>query len=179
MAILKTYSITSDITAQTIESDRLYDEIVIDNSITGFEGITRLGDNFNIHGTSINNESSLDAVILNHSGIAYSEDLTLNELTSNEDNLNPQGWGFAKTVYLNSNNSSRKIYGLEKGYIGEEKTLVNNGNKYITLVHNSSRANSLNHIMCGGKKSLKFPPQGVLKIQYFSDNCWRIINKSW
>jgi len=65
---LKRYTITTDITTGTLNGDILQQQIKDSEHVTEFEYIVQMGDSLDIHGGSINNESSLDTLILNHDG---------------------------------------------------------------------------------------------------------------
>jgi len=74
MSILKTYSITNDISVGNIETDRLELEIKESNFVTDYQGFYIEGDNINILGTTFSgvtfsNETTLDNLILNHDGL--------------------------------------------------------------------------------------------------------------
>lgn len=62
---LKTYSKASDFSSGVI-THQLHDQIVADGSVENFGGITSDGDDINIIGDSLLDETSLDAVIASH-----------------------------------------------------------------------------------------------------------------
>lgn len=73
MNILKTYSITSDITAQMAKASKLHKEIVADGCITGFHSVSVAGDVLKILGDTLDNETDLDAVVLAHDGCSLDD----------------------------------------------------------------------------------------------------------
>jgi hypothetical protein len=67
MALLKSYNIAQELPTG-INSLMLKDEIIASNSVTGFATELIDGDNLEIHGIALSNESALDAVISAHVG---------------------------------------------------------------------------------------------------------------
>ncbi len=65
MALLKTYSIASDITSQDLTEALLHRELVDAGDIVSFTGLNRAGDVLEVHGTSYT-ESNVDATVLAH-----------------------------------------------------------------------------------------------------------------
>jgi len=68
MAKLKTYSISTNITSALVDSGRLHGEIQSSGYVSGFKGISIDGDNVEIIGDSLLNESALDTLLQNHDG---------------------------------------------------------------------------------------------------------------
>ena len=65
MAILKTYSISGDITAGLVLLRQLHDEIEDDGCVTDFDGLVAEGDDLKVIGSAMN-EATLDGLVLNH-----------------------------------------------------------------------------------------------------------------
>jgi len=66
MALLKTYSISEDVTQGVVNSILLKEEIKVSQSVDGFTGITTKDDVLNIFGDGFSNEGDCDNVVLNH-----------------------------------------------------------------------------------------------------------------
>lgn len=76
MAILKTYTISTDITAGALNSMKLHKEIAATSHVTGFTGLgTIIADNFDILGTTLADETALDALVLAHTITGPSTDM--------------------------------------------------------------------------------------------------------
>lgn len=73
MALLKTYTISTDTAYGAVNTDRLHAEISSSGHVSNFNGLCVIGGNLEIMGDSLLDEPSLDALILAH------EDLDLNE----------------------------------------------------------------------------------------------------
>lgn len=88
MALLKTYSIGSDITSGTVNTSRLHIAINSSGHVNGFKGITTRGDVLEIEGDKLSDESGLNAIVLSHSGLNPDKRLesTFKSLTTTERN---------------------------------------------------------------------------------------------
>lgn len=69
MALLKTYSINSDVTAKKVDPGSLVLAIKSGGWVAGFEGVDVDGDALSVNGSSFVNEPALDAEVLGHSGV--------------------------------------------------------------------------------------------------------------
>lgn len=69
MALLKTYSISGDITAGVCSAPKMHNDISNSSSVTSFDGVTVEGDILKVYGDSFANETLLDSTVLNHDGI--------------------------------------------------------------------------------------------------------------
>jgi hypothetical protein len=137
------------------------------------------GDVLEILGTSISSQVNLDATIQNHSGVDYSSEISYS-LNTTINNLNPDGWKYAKRIIINSDNKNNKIYGLQAGEDKEVKELINGGSLDFSVFHNSAKASIGNNVFCGAKRNLKVVPHGVLQVEYnIEEGFWRIISISW
>lgn len=69
MALLKTYSVASDITAQAVDCGALHDELASSGHVTNLANVALFGaDELRVYGDSFVSESGCDTVVLNHSG---------------------------------------------------------------------------------------------------------------
>jgi len=66
MANLKTYSISTDITAGAVQEFKLHQEINDGGFITGFDGLMVNGDNLTVMGTSFADETGCDTAVQDH-----------------------------------------------------------------------------------------------------------------
>ena len=73
MAILKIYSISTDIDAGTVNSSKLHEEIKISNTINGFAGISTFQGNLKVIGDTLIDESGLDTIVQTHTPISLDE----------------------------------------------------------------------------------------------------------
>ncbi len=64
--VLKTYSISADITAGELDAAKLHTEISNSGYVTSFEGLAINANNIDVHGSVITNESGLDDLVANH-----------------------------------------------------------------------------------------------------------------
>ena len=70
---LKTYSISADTADGAVDSNKINQEIIDDASVNSFSGICINGNNLEIFGASLANETNLDAVIAAHVAVNLSE----------------------------------------------------------------------------------------------------------
>jgi len=88
MAILKTYTISTDTSNGQVHSDRIHKEILDSGYITNFDGVSIIGDFISIMGDSFINESGLDNLLSLHNGsqeiISNYNIITTNEMHSIE-----------------------------------------------------------------------------------------------
>ena len=66
MGLLKTYTISTDITAQDAKASKLHKTIVDDSLVSGFHSVLIEGDSLKIYGDSIPNEADLNSAVQNH-----------------------------------------------------------------------------------------------------------------
>ena len=66
MAIIKTYSITTDITGGVLDTTTLHNDLVLSGDITNFTGVGQNGDAFDIYGDSFISETNVDAIVSTH-----------------------------------------------------------------------------------------------------------------
>ena len=68
--VVKTYSISSDITSGTVKVSKLDGEIAATSHVTEFRSVVKNGDSLQVWGDSLSDESALDALVLAH--VAFS-----------------------------------------------------------------------------------------------------------
>ena len=73
MSILATYSVSNDTADGTLDVSKLSREIVASNSIEAFESITESGDELQVSGASVLNQTALDAVIHAHMAVTFAD----------------------------------------------------------------------------------------------------------
>jgi len=66
MAVLKTYSISNDITGGTVKLDQLHTEIASTSHVASFDGLRADGDDLQVLGDTLDNETSLDTLVQDH-----------------------------------------------------------------------------------------------------------------
>ena len=66
MAILKTYTISTDVTGAAVNSELLHSELVAAGDITNFTGININGDSLEVWGDSFITEANVDTTVLAH-----------------------------------------------------------------------------------------------------------------
>jgi len=66
MAILKTYTISTDVTGGAVNSGLLHSELLAAGDITNYTGINISGDSLEVCGDSFITEANVDASVLNH-----------------------------------------------------------------------------------------------------------------
>lgn len=115
MSLLKTYSISGDITGQLVLIGKLHIEIIDSGHVADFEGVGVEGDILKIYGNSFVSESSLDSLISNHEPVSlddYKE--TKNEqIDQRTGELIEQGADFDGAVFSLSNNAQRVWIGFK------------------------------------------------------------------
>lgn len=180
MVKLKTYSISVDITASVCASNKLHTEIKDSGYVNNFRGLIIQDDVLDVYGDSLNDGPSLDTLVRDHNGVEFTKLISPPTLTSNVINWNPEGWEYAEIIEVTSNHNKRTIAGFPGTSYGDTKKIINiSPRRYVTLLHNSAQVDDGNHILCGNRRGLKIPPNGVVDIRYFEDNYWRVIGKSW
>lgn len=68
-----TYSVLNDINSKTLDPDKLGHEIVDAGCVTGFDGITTVGDNINISVGFVLDQVALDEIVRNHVALSLAE----------------------------------------------------------------------------------------------------------
>ena len=73
MEILKTYDILTDVNKKAVDSDLITQEIKDSGFIDGYNGVTIGNNSLNVLGDSINNETSLDALVFGHVAVSLNK----------------------------------------------------------------------------------------------------------
>ena len=110
-------------------------------------------------------------------GIGRAAVLTPTELTSNQNNYNPAGFGDAVVVRLSSATGDN-ITGLAapSGTNVTVKLLINVGNANIVLVHNSASSTATNRFSCPGGVSVTLNEADSAWVVYDSiSGIWRVV----
>ncbi len=78
---LKTYTISTDITAGEVDVKKLSKEISDSGHVTGFDGLHKTGDTLNLMGDSFSNESACDTIVQDHVMVSLLEYKALKNVT--------------------------------------------------------------------------------------------------
>lgn len=73
MSLLKTYTISTDITAGEVNVSKLSQEISDSGDVNGFTGLHETGDSLHLMGTSFADEAACDATVLAHVMVSLPE----------------------------------------------------------------------------------------------------------
>lgn len=65
-AVVKTYTISTDVTGGEVALPYLCDEIMDSGAVTGYTGLRRIGDTIEVQGDSISNATLLDTTVQDH-----------------------------------------------------------------------------------------------------------------
>ncbi len=87
MALLKTYSISTDITGGAVNEAKLHDEIDAVACVTNFQCVCVDGDNLSVHGASFSNEATCDTTVQDHTTTPTGDQSTLKYLKSPDGTL--------------------------------------------------------------------------------------------
>ena len=109
MAIVKTYSVQTNITSGKCSPKLLTNQIKVTDYVTGFIGVNCEGDVLEIKGATLFNETLLDAMVLAHTGIPpvnwQPPSLTLSDMVHNGATLYVNtGAGYQVSFAPNVNN---------------------------------------------------------------------------
>lgn len=105
MALLKTYTISTDITAGAVNSNRLHKELSDAGDITNFTGIIVQGDSLKVLGDSFITEANVDTTVLNHVAITLADNKATKNLAIDTRTVQLIGAGFtydSKTFSLST-----------------------------------------------------------------------------
>jgi hypothetical protein len=115
MGLLKTYSISGDVTGQSVLIGKLHIEIIDSGHVADFEGLGVEGDILKIYGNSFVSESSLDSLISNHEAVSFDDykENKNNEIDKRTGELIGQGASFDGAVFSLSSNARWVWIGLK------------------------------------------------------------------
>jgi len=115
MALLKTYTISTDVTEGVVTAPVLHNEIEDSTNVNSFEGIEVDGDSLHVYGASFSNESALDALVLAHGGVSLSEykQTKTDAIDDRSEELILAGYTYASKQFSLSSNAQTNILAMD------------------------------------------------------------------
>jgi hypothetical protein len=113
MALLKTYSILTDVSLGEVKNDKLHKEIKSSGYINDLHSVDFGVDSIEIFGTSISDEVNLDALVLNHEKTSLGElkILKFDDIDTKTGELIAQGFTYTTKVFSMSENAQNNLLG--------------------------------------------------------------------
>ena len=114
MALLKTYTISTDVTEGVVTAPVLHNEIEDSANVNSFEGIEVDGDSLHVYGASFSNETALNALVLAHGEVTLAtyKSIKSDAIDTRSEEIISAGYTYAGKQFSLSANAQTNILAM-------------------------------------------------------------------